>query len=83
MGKSLASQKGKKCKTKTKSYVICYLRALGFFGNYEKKKENRENAHTIDRWWSCEIRCAQLLGTPQNQSEVEIAWEAMVDVNYY
>lgn len=39
MGKSLASQKGKKCKTKTKSYVICYLRALGFFGNYEKKIE--------------------------------------------
>lgn len=42
-----------------------------------------ENVHTMDKWWSCEIRCAQLLGTPQNQSEVEIAWEAMFDVNYH
>lgn len=41
------------------------------------------NVHTMDKWWSCEIRCAQLLGTPQNQSEVEIAWEAMFDANYH
>lgn len=41
-----------------------------------------KNVHTIDKW-SCEIRCAQLPGTPQNQSEVEIAWEAVFDVNYH
>lgn len=39
--------------------------------------------HTMDKWWSYEITCAQLLGTPQNQSEVEIAWEAMLDVKYH
>lgn len=38
------------------------------------------NVQTMDKWWSCEIRFAQLLGTPQNQSEVEIAWQAMFDV---
>lgn len=41
------------------------------------------NVHTIDKLQSCEIRCAQLPGTPQNQSEVEIAWEAVYDVNYH
>lgn len=60
---------------------MCYFRALGFLLEIKKKKKDN-GVHTTDEWWSCEIRCAQLLGTPQNQSEVEIAWEAVFDVNY-
>lgn len=58
-----------------------YLRALGFLLEIIKDKKET-SVHTTDKWWSCEIRCAQLPGTPQNQSEVEIAWEAVFDVNY-
>lgn len=58
-----------------------YLRALGFLLEITKEKKET-SVHTTDKWWSCEIRCAQLPGTPQNQSEVEIAWEAVFDVNY-
>lgn len=78
------SHNGKKnAELKPNHMQFCYFRALGFLLEIIKEKENGENVHMMDKWWSCEIRCAQLLGTPQNQSEVEIAWEAMFNVNYH
>lgn len=72
-------ERGKKSKTRTKFQFVS--QSFGF--SVEIIKEKKETSvHTTDKWWSCEIRCAQLPGTPQNQSEVEIAWEAVFDVNY-
>lgn len=68
---------------KSNLHVICYLRALGFLLEIIKEKENggkcSHNGQVVKLW----NQVAQLLGTPQNQSEVEIAWEAMFDVNYH
>lgn len=76
-------EKTKNARLKPNLNVIVTLELWVFFGELKIKTKKEKNIHTMGKRWSCEIRSAQFLGALQNQSEVEIALQAIFDVNYH